>query len=734
MKRCRTFHYFYFLIVILFNCTISPLSIFNDFNRSNFPDSSYIEHAPIEVSNDAELAIAANGGGTGDINDPYIIENYNITITTGNAIYVHDTTKHFRIEDCLVVGAEQGILFHNVVNATIKNCTIHDCIAQSIRIDSSSDVLVINNTLYHNALANGVSALLVENSYQNITIQKNILYENKGNDACIKIRDCANQSIINNSIYDNYNDGIELGACPDFLIYGNYICNNTYTGIDIQTASPNYNLSYNAIVHNGQLGIELGAENGTIANNTFYNNTNYAIAGDGQNFNITFNNFVENNHEQYHVGFGDQVATQDIEAIFKHNFWFDLVEPDTDEDGIVDTNYKIGSEIVFFDEFPHTDPHDCCPFSFITKPLLITTELWPPLYGFTVKGEQLIEWNSSLDFFSRDITYSFWYSDNAGETWIRDSDYMASLSHVWNTNSLDDGLNYRIRIRANSTEDFYSDFVTEYDIIVHNYLPSPQLICPIGGEVIYGEYLVDWEDVIDPLGFPVNYTVQISYDGGDQWLFIDWKELSESEFLFDTKKQTENSCNVLIKITAITPDGLESSNVTNSVFAIVNDVIPPWLIPFKGRRVFNDEIMIEWLPAIDPQKRSLTYDIFYSYNDGLNWILIASNLTDTKYTWDISNIPERKTYSLKIVAKSGNQPLTSYEMYQNYFEIRHFKPNPLIIMFLLIGLSSVGGIVFWKWYNNRILRNIGQSQKKSEEIHIIEEEKSHKDNSNNITN
>ncbi|MFX0122143.1 MAG: hypothetical protein ACFFAE_00765, partial [Candidatus Hodarchaeota archaeon] len=55
---------------------------------------SYIERAPITITSDFQLN---NSGfpGNGTIDDPIRIEWYNITSTSGDLIYIRDTTFYF---------------------------------------------------------------------------------------------------------------------------------------------------------------------------------------------------------------------------------------------------------------------------------------------------------------------------------------------------------------------------------------------------------------------------------------------------------------------------------------------------------------------------------------------------------------------------------------------------------------------------------------------------------------
>jgi len=67
-------------------------------NQSN--NTNYLtNHDPIEITSDEDF-LAFPGSGTYE--DPYLIENYNITSSTSFGIHITSTTKHFLIRNCYI--------------------------------------------------------------------------------------------------------------------------------------------------------------------------------------------------------------------------------------------------------------------------------------------------------------------------------------------------------------------------------------------------------------------------------------------------------------------------------------------------------------------------------------------------------------------------------------------------------------------------------------------------------
>ncbi|MHA2248200.1 MAG: right-handed parallel beta-helix repeat-containing protein, partial [Candidatus Hodarchaeales archaeon] len=223
-------------------------------------------HDPIVISNDSDLATVANSG-TGTVNDPYIIADWNITGSIGHGIYITGTTNHFRIENCLIVNSTKrgssGIYVDNVTSGTttITNNTCNDN-AWGIYLRDSNSSTIANNICNSN---NGYG-IYIENSASS-TVVNNTCNSNRNNG--ISLRDSGSSTVVNNTCNNNSDDGINL-SFSDYSTVANNICSsNDGRGI--------------YLVRSGS---------STIANNTFFD--------DGLNFGPSskeqlFSARVENN-------------------------------------------------------------------------------------------------------------------------------------------------------------------------------------------------------------------------------------------------------------------------------------------------------------------------------------------------------------------------------------------------------------------------------------------------------
>jgi len=123
-------------------------------------------HDPIYIDGNAGFTIPdpVNGGGSGTQDDPYIIENWDISAQNANGIEIRNTTAHFIIRNCLVENggySYYGIYLDNVVNGKIENCTC----------DNNWDGIFLlnfsNNTLTNNSCSNNYYGIELYSSNNN---------------------------------------------------------------------------------------------------------------------------------------------------------------------------------------------------------------------------------------------------------------------------------------------------------------------------------------------------------------------------------------------------------------------------------------------------------------------------------------------------------------------------------------------------------------------------------------
>ncbi|UCG69952.1 MAG: right-handed parallel beta-helix repeat-containing protein, partial [Thermoplasmata archaeon] len=225
----------------------------------------------------------------------------------------NNTVINNEIRDCfdgiiLASGSENNEILYNDVSSSnqanidiweandnfVANNTLTFSNGPGIQIIGSWSNFIFNNSVYNNDL--GITVL---NSTFN-TIADNVVTLNNGRG--IYLQDPSNNNTLtNNTISYNQEDGIELLSSPHNYITNNKISNNQY-GIDLLPASNN-TIVNNEIYSNNWYGIALrpSSNNNIIRNNDIYLNNNIGIyLWETSNYNIISNNSISD-HDSYGI-------------------------------------------------------------------------------------------------------------------------------------------------------------------------------------------------------------------------------------------------------------------------------------------------------------------------------------------------------------------------------------------------------------------------------------------------
>lgn len=256
--------------------------------------TSYTPHPTIDIDLDSDFGPSVyDFNGSGTINDPYRIEDFNITEKASNLIDIQDTTVYFKISNCWLRGNNFiGIRLRNIKHAIIENNIINNC-SDGIKLDfANSNITIKNNTCEYNTNY-GVNL----GGSDNNTIQNNTIRHND-NDGLLLL-DSENNTIINNTITNN-RYGVYLDGDGAYLnlnrVINNTITNHTDYGINVQHGNDTI-ITNNTISHNSKFGINLRyGENNTITRNTILYHTSMPGISVSYMSNCTFvDNTLSNN-------------------------------------------------------------------------------------------------------------------------------------------------------------------------------------------------------------------------------------------------------------------------------------------------------------------------------------------------------------------------------------------------------------------------------------------------------
>jgi len=232
-------------------------------NSKDLNSNEYIISTPIVIQSDSNISLySLPGNGTEE--DPYRIENLNITTTEEASISISYTTKYFLIQNCLLDGDSYSIYI----------------------LDVAPDSIKIRNNLCQNYQKSGMEIRKAEG----IELFNNTC--NKGNDWGIHATFSPNINISNNTCTQSNEGGIFLNYCNYSYIYGNNISENHKGGILLDDSFFAAIISNSLSDNSYQGGIRLSkSHSATIANNSCFNNVQF-------NIHLVFSNdsIVTNNH------------------------------------------------------------------------------------------------------------------------------------------------------------------------------------------------------------------------------------------------------------------------------------------------------------------------------------------------------------------------------------------------------------------------------------------------------
>lgn len=236
-------------------------------NSSSYPPTpgTYVDHEPIIISGDYELAQQAqqngwNGDGTDD--NPFIIEGLMIVSEGHHCIRIESVTEyHFIVRNCRLVANDESwgvcIRVYGCVNGAVENCTMETGY-------QGADFWQSNDCRLSKCNISGVGCGI------NLTETERILVdENWVEDCWWALMLCM---AYDTHVSDNYLRKSEVGVNSQFsgrtMLDNNTIVDNL-TGFNVENSCMNWTITHCSFLNNTDTGIRLTA---TTENFTLYNN------------------------------------------------------------------------------------------------------------------------------------------------------------------------------------------------------------------------------------------------------------------------------------------------------------------------------------------------------------------------------------------------------------------------------------------------------------------------------
>jgi len=311
----------FILVSIFFNPVYGGICEQSIFQPNKASRANYVISDPIEITSDEDF-LQFEGSGT--FEDPYLIENLNITTEDVYGIFISSTTKYFIIQNCFIDAYYAGIFLEFVEEGTamITNniCSRSEQVnGMGICFFFSEGVVISNNICSGNA-GWGMEVWGAHYSY----VFDNIC-NNNGQSGIITILS-DNSEISENICNGNGRYGIRVSLSDKMKLESNVCKRNEEAGLFLEVAEI-VSLMNNTFAESEGFGI-LAEEAGycSIDYNTFQNNSNYGIYFDHRSNNsyVHHNNFIDN------APYGSSQAMDEGEnnlwcdrANEKGNFWED---------------------------------------------------------------------------------------------------------------------------------------------------------------------------------------------------------------------------------------------------------------------------------------------------------------------------------------------------------------------------------------------------------------------------
>lgn len=407
-----------------------------------------------------------------------VFSSNNNTISSNTAfnvnwigIAIDEYSSHNLVSDNILFDNENGISVFNSGYTTIISNTAYNHIFQGVFCRFTNFTTISRNTVYSSSgsgimLRDDTDAKVTENicynnSFRSRPGQPN--YDNDFQSGGITVIG-RRLDVSNNSVFNNNHNGILVGLGLDVNVSQNVVKNNSRNGIAVghdANVCMYVNIEGNEVSENTKNGILVGTltKNSAIHGNTIIDNSNYGLEIDsGCDDNIVkLNDFIQNNPS------GDSQARDDGDTDFDGNFWDEWINPDANDDGIVDEKYPLDGEAYNFDHTPLTEPQNLTKIHFISRALMIY-----PSGGETLVGGITIQWTSPIDSSGHSFTYELFYSNNEGATWTLIASELTDTSYTWNTTTVPNGLSYLIKVVTICSEGESSEGVSDGTFEIKN--------------------------------------------------------------------------------------------------------------------------------------------------------------------------------------------------------------------------------------------------------------------------
>ena len=679
------------------DCFISGNYIVNNGNKDD-----YQWHAGLDLLRSRNNTIINNvfknnGLGMGyDFLESFTHNVQNNSVNGKSLIYWHSVTNK-------TVPASAGqIILVNCTSISVKDQNLSNASIGLLLFQCSN--LTIHKNFISNNTKGGISG-----SSSNSTISNNVVDNNY---VGIYIEESVNTTISDNFISNNVR-GIGISCSSEITASNNTISDNEEIGIRSWVSE--CVITRNRIHNNGKHGISIELHDGNIvSNNTISSNnvTGLRLSHSGKN-EIIDNAFVHNGmyvYEDYQQALVINNSVNGKPLIFKQNETGETIAPGAGQIILVNcTNINImkqelsNASIGLFATFcsniilnNNTITNNCLYgvyFVSCTSSTLSNNSISNNSIGVLLVWCENISISDNSVCDSKKVLPHNWWSSNIQNIGIHlIHTYNCDISNNDISNNLglgvfliysqdvnileniisnngeievvinDPFLSWWIFARAGIVLSYSDDCNIFRNIVSHNHEDGIYLYSS-NNNIIFQNSLINNNKFGIYLSSNNNTILKNNFIGNNP------DQISNSSQAFDSMSNSENIFILNYWDDWISPDD-NVDGIVDQPYLIDGDannrdsypLVSPYPIQVhiivglkvlypNGGEVLNGTITISWTPAFDSHDHSISYSIFYSFDKGSTWVLLASDISGTTYVWDTSSLPVGTNYMVKVVAK-----------------------------------------------------------------------------------